>query len=168
MSRSTLSPDTPKLDTVLVTRVGPMMGYAFGVASDGGAVFICASLTQKLGVTPGDRVEGAIVPNRVKPGHTPWFLQQGVVIPAGEQRTSDTMTLLSVLDDMGGAWGAAELGAELGDDAAQCTARASAAMEVAHTVRWVSKIVMFDHTSEDRKVWYTRRPDRIDADEFED
>jgi hypothetical protein len=41
-------------------------------------------------------------------------------------------------------------------------------MEVAHVAGQVSKIVLFSHQSEERKVWYTRYPDRIDVDEFDD
>jgi hypothetical protein len=171
MSRSTLSPDTPKLDTVLVTRVGPMMGYAFGVATDGLAVFISAGLAKRLGVTPGDRVEGAIVPNKNKPDATPWYLREGIVTSAGEQRAADIEALISVLDTEGGAWNRTELADRL-DDQEQpwehYEIRATAAMEVAHKAGQVSKIVLFSHESEERTVWYTRYPDRIDVDEFDD
>lgn len=165
MNESIRFPDVPKLDTVLVTRVGPQSGYAFGIATDGLAVFISAGLAKRLGVTPGDRVEGAIVPNKNKPDTTPWYLQEGIVTAAGEQRAADMETLLAVLDVEGGAWEAWDLANFI--EAEHATIRATAAMEVAHKAGQVSKIVLFSHESEERKVWYTRYPDRIDVDEFD-
>ena len=166
MNQLTRSPEVPKLDTILVTRVGPGSGYAFGVATDGLTVFISAGLAKRLGVTPGDRVEGAIVPNKNKPDSTPWYLRDGIVTGAGEQRAADIENMLAFLDAEGGAWGKDELAELL--DTEHGEIRATAAMEVAHRDGRVSKIVLFDHTSEERKVWYTRYPDRIDVDEFDD
>ena len=164
---STRFPDAPKLDTVLVTRVGPGSGYAFGVATDGLTVFISSSLARRLGVTPGDRVEGSIVPNRDKPEATPWYLTHGVVTVGGAQRDADEAAVLALLSDAGRAWEADQVARFLGlGDGGEI--RVTAAMESAHLAGKVSKIVLFDHTSEERRVWYTAYPDRIDVDEFEE
>jgi hypothetical protein len=164
---STRFPDAPKLDTVLVTRVGPGSGYAFGVATDGLTVFISSSLARRLGVMPGDRVEGSIVPNRAKPEATPWYLTHGVVTVGGAQREADEEAVLDLLGDAGGAWEAHQLAEDLDlGDAGEI--RVTVAMESAHLAGKVSKIVLFDHTSEARRVWYTAYPDRIDVDEFDD
>jgi hypothetical protein len=170
MNQSTRFPEAPRLDTVLVTRVGPGRGYAFGVASDGLSVFIHSALLKRLGVTAGDRVEGALTPNKVKPQQTPWYLEHGVVTSGGEKRDNDIEMLLALLTDSGGAWTADDLWAYLMDpepSTEQNVSRATGAMETAHMAKRVSKIVMFDHTSDDRKVWYTVYPDQIDVDEFD-
>lgn len=163
---STRFPDAPKLDTVLITRVGPNGGYAFGLASDGLAVFISSGLTKRLGVTPGDRVEGSIVPNHARPEHTPWYLHAGVVVAGGERRARDVETLVGALTAEGGAWEAEDMLDVFAPGGAD-KVRVVAALETAHMTKRVSKIVMFDHRSDERRVWYTVYPDRIDVDEFE-
>lgn len=172
-SQQTPSTDTRgRVDAVYVLRVGEHQGYAFGTAlTDGLAVFIPSHVTKKLGLEPGDRVEGLIVPNISQPEKSPWYLKHGRVSRDPGALEADIEATVSFLVGAGDAWTVDEMGHELAPDDGRASTRAEAALEAAletaHARGQVSKIVMF-HQDGGRTVWFTAVPDKIAVGEFED
>ena len=167
--QSTPSTDTKgRLGSVYITRVGTDNSYAFGTAlDDTKLVYIPGHLARRLGVIPGDTVEGLLVPNLTQPEKSPWFLRHGHATRSPLTLEEDVTLLVRRMQNLGDAWKVDEVLPWLeAESTAQAYTRAEAALETAHRRGLLSKVLMF-HQNGTRVLWFTAVPDQIEVAEFE-